>query len=124
VKALSPRDPRFRQLSDRITALGPGLPLSWRRAVARPPVENCEARFELLCPQRWDALARTDTPGARFCDVCRRSVYYASNMRDAPRLALSGECVAIDVDPETRYPGDLDRERHVTAGMIAPPRPR
>lgn len=134
VKGMAPQHPRFEALSKRITTLGPTMSSSWRRAVARPLIERCDAserqdsngvRFELQCPQRWDQLQSTGSPSRRHCDVCNRDVHYASNIVAARRLAMAGHCVAVDVAPEHRYPGDLDRARFgVTAGIIAPPRTR
>jgi uncharacterized protein (TIGR02996 family) len=136
VKGMAPQHPRFEVLSKRITTLGPTMPQGWRRAVARPLIEQCDVndakgervehvRFELQCPQRWDQLQPTGSPGRRHCGVCKKDVHYASNIVAARRLAMAGECVAVDVAPEQRYPGDLDRERFgVTAGIIAPPRTR
>jgi uncharacterized protein (TIGR02996 family) len=121
IKRISPRDPTFAALASRIADLAPTMPRSWRRAVAAPPIENCAVRFELACPQRWDALVPTDSPNRRHCDVCKKDVHYARTIDIARRLALAGDCVAVDVDPRSRREGDLLHEPMRTVGMIAPP---
>jgi hypothetical protein len=95
------------------------MDMEWRRTVARPPIEKCAIRFELVCPKRWDALEPTDAPGQRFCGGCQKNVHYAPTVDDARRLALAGHCVAVDI-VERRYTGDLDALPPM-AGMIAPP---
>ena len=48
--------------------------------------------------------------------------YFASagtGMTNLPSFsAISISAVLVDVDPERRYPGDLEVEHHVTAGIL------
>lgn len=96
------------------------MSLERRRTVARPPIEKCAIRFELACPMRWDALAPTGSPNARYCNTCKKNVYYAPTVREARRLAIDGHCVAVDVG-QSRSRDDLDSEPVMLAGLIAPP---
>lgn len=109
--------------STRLRRLGKHLPLTWRRTVARPPIENCSVRFELSCPKRWSDLTPTSTPTKRFCGTCKEHVHYAPTIEAARALALDGACVAVDLT-EPRRDGDLRpiRERFALGGVIAPPR--
>ena len=120
IKELTPEDPRFKQLSRRIEALAPRMPLTWRRTVAQLPIENCDLRFELVCPQRWTGLQPTGEKGVRYCGACDRTVHHAPTVPQARRLALAGHCVAVDVERRLRRPDDLRfEERVMLAGRIA-----
>jgi uncharacterized protein (TIGR02996 family) len=119
LKGIGPANPSFRDLSSVLTALAPLVSPSWRRLVARPPIEKCPVRFELICPKRWDALKPTGSLTERFCDACKKNVHFAPTVAAARRLALTGHCVAIDV-AQARSEDDLDPPVRMV-GMIAPP---
>lgn len=111
----------FREARIKLHNLSEDLPLDWRRTVARPPIENCDVRFEFQCPKQWGALEPTDDPNQRFCGACRKNVHYAPTVDVARRLAIAGQCVAVDIRQD-RQPDDLKRRPPVMmAGMIAPP---
>ena len=74
MKHMTPEQPEFRELARTIESLGGTMSRRWRRTVARLPIEKCDLRFELVCPQRWDALARTASPNERFCGACEKRV--------------------------------------------------
>lgn len=93
------------------------LPLSWRRAVAVAPIENCDLKFELTCPKSWDSLAPTEDPRQRFCNGCQKRVHYAPTIEKAQSLAMRGQCVAVDTI-EPRKPGDLFPELRRTLGAV------
>jgi hypothetical protein len=95
------------------------MPLGWRRAVARPALENCNVRFELVCPKRWDALSPTASPKERYCDACKKNVHYADTVFEASSLASRGHCVAVDL-AQPRSPNDLAPRPPPMAGAIAP----
>lgn len=119
----APEAPRFQELSSRIAELAKALPLGWRRTVARPPIERCAVRFELVCPKRWDALTPTASPKERYCDACKKKVHYAATVFEAQQLAERGECIAVDI-AQTRSPNDLEpRPPPMLAGMPVPPMP-
>jgi uncharacterized protein (TIGR02996 family) len=120
VKVLTPEEPRFHELSSRLFALAPEMPRGWRRAVARPALENCDIQFELACPKQWDALQPTASPKQRYCGACKRNVHYADTVFEAASLAVAGHCVAVDV-AQRRSPNDLRPRPPPMPGMIAPP---
>lgn len=122
IRDLAADHPRFADLARTIETLAPRMGLTWRRAVARPAIENCGPQFELKCPKRWDELKTTKDPDQRFCDACNRNVHYATTVDKARRLAVAGQCVAVDI-AETRRPGDLNPPppRLMVGRMVAPP---
>jgi uncharacterized protein (TIGR02996 family) len=118
---MTAEDPRFQQLSSRLRTLAPSMPNDWRRTLSRPPIENCDVRFELVCPKRWDAMSPTASPKERYCDGCKKNVHYAATVTEASTLARQGHCVAVDV-AQPRAPNDL-WPAPMMAGYIAPPSP-
>jgi uncharacterized protein (TIGR02996 family) len=105
VAKLSPADPRFEGCSRQLRELAQHIDPDWRARVARPPIEGCPA-FDFQCPQRWDALARTDREEVRSCSSCVKYVYYYESVDDAREAARAGHCVAIDLGSE-RWEDDL-----------------
>lgn len=118
---LDPDSAAFTAAKQTLETLGRLFPAHWRRTIARPPIENCDVRFELQCPKQWGQLAPTADPNQRFCETCARNVHYAPTVGDARRLAIAGECVVVDLT-QLRRPRDLeeDEERYMLAGMISP----
>lgn len=120
-----PKDsPERARLILRLRKLAGGLPLSWKSAVAKVPIENCDPAWEFACPQGWDNLRSTEDPGVRFCSVCQNAVRYCDTIADAQKVAAQGGCVAVDLGIRRR-PGDLAPhiEGFVTMGIIAPELP-
>jgi uncharacterized protein (TIGR02996 family) len=113
-------DDRFMDLSRTIQRLAPRMSLAWRRAVARPAIENCSLQFEVQCPKTWDELAPTEKPDERFCKSCSRHVHYATTIEKARRLAIAGQCVSVDL-LVPRYEGDLHPRPMATRGMMVVP---
>jgi uncharacterized protein (TIGR02996 family) len=106
------------------------LPLDWKTAVAKVPIENCNVRWRFQCPKKWDQLEAGMNPHIRFCTACRREVHYYPTVQQARFAAeRSGHCVAIDLGV-IRTPGDMDLLRGPaeldvelirTMGVVAPP---
>ena len=120
LKSLGAEDPRLGILGARLRELASKVDPAWRRSIARPAIEGCDVRFELLCPKSWDSLAPTSAPDVRFCGACRKDVHYATSIEEAREHAFRGECVAVDVSLR-REPRDLDpRGRLMFVGRIAP----
>ena len=65
----------------RLRALWQQLDADWLAAVNRSPVEGCRFRFK--CPKKWPQLKETDNRSVRFCDECRREVFYCKSAEDA-----------------------------------------
>ncbi|MFO0735982.1 MAG: TIGR02996 domain-containing protein [Labilithrix sp.] len=127
VRRLASDNARFLELSETIRELAPRMPYSWRRAVARPAIENCSfepgVQFEVQCPKNWDDLERTEKPDERWCKSCKKRVYYASTIPAARRLAIAGQCVSVDL-VVPRFEGDLEPQPIQMRGAMLPPRYR
>jgi uncharacterized protein (TIGR02996 family) len=75
-----------------------GLPIEWKTAVAKVPIENCNVRWRFQCPKKWSELEETRSPDVRFCTACRKDVTYCNSVEEARRIAEEvGACVAIDL---------------------------
>lgn len=98
--------PRFQALTRLVKEMAPRMSLDWRRAIARPYIENCNLQMEVRCPKNWDDLSRTARPDERFCGTCQRSVTYVTDLSKAQRLARQGECLVVDLTVH-RFPNDL-----------------
>ncbi|HSK01921.1 MAG TPA: TIGR02996 domain-containing protein [Kofleriaceae bacterium] len=105
VARLGPGDPRFDACTRQLRELMQHIDPAWRARVARPPIEGCPS-FAFRCPQRWDALARTEREDVRHCGTCRKHVHYFDRVDDARAAARAGHCVAIDLGSE-RWEDDL-----------------
>jgi uncharacterized protein (TIGR02996 family) len=93
------------RLREACVNLDPG----WLAAVSRVPIENCGVSFQFRCPLRWEQLQPTKDGDVRFCESCRKKVYYCSSLELAQAHAAVGECIAID--PRlARRPGDLESD--------------
>lgn len=125
IRTIKESNERFLELSRKIQKLAPRMSLAWRRAVARPAIENCGIQFEVQCPKTWDELVPTDKPDERHCNSCQRRVHYATTIDKARRLAIAGQCVSVDL-VVPRFDGDLKPQRiNARGGMVMPPaRPR
>ncbi|MBX3231528.1 MAG: TIGR02996 domain-containing protein [Labilithrix sp.] len=121
IRGLAADSVRFAMLSGRVREIGRDLPPSWRRTVARPPVEKCHTRFEVTCPKAWDKMTPTANPNQRHCGTCDQIVYYARTVEEARLHAMNRRCLVVDVVP-LRKRGDLDAPPPMMmAGMPAPP---
>jgi uncharacterized protein (TIGR02996 family) len=114
--ALPDSDGRRKTLSQELKLQVSALPVSWMVVVARVPIENCELGFEFECPMQWSKLQATKNPEVRFCDTCKKAVYYCQTIDKAQRHARAGRCVAID-SRVVRTHRDLE-ERMTTVGRL------
>jgi uncharacterized protein (TIGR02996 family) len=112
-------DSRQHVLAELLRLLAGTLNPEWLKLVSQVPVENCSL-FEYACPKRWDNMEVTHEPGVRFCDTCRKPVYYSPTIEEARRNAWDGRCVAVELGVP-RAPGDLDRPTLMLAGVVALP---
>ncbi len=112
----------------KLRAVAEGLPVEWKTAVAKVPIENCNVRWRFQCPKRWSELQDLGEPNARFCTACRQSVHYCETVEDARNIAEAvGFCVVIDLGVPRkagdmamlRSPPELDTE--VMMGIVAMP---
>jgi hypothetical protein len=127
----------FGHASARLAELAGQVEPAWRARVAMAFVEQCPSQLaklrpwnkklqalamELVCPQRWDALAPTARDGVRHCGACKQDVHYTTSVEQARALAIRGACVAIDVSQTAkRYRGDLDDPSTMVVGRPSPP---
>lgn len=57
-------------------------------------IVNCDVKFRFRCPLIWEQLRPTDDAQVRYCEVCSKSVYRATDSIQADCLARQGKCVA------------------------------
>jgi len=112
-------EPAMLAASERLQTLSRSIDVRWRAIVARPALENCDVRFELRCPKRWDQLTATPNDTVRYCQACERQVTFCSSIVEARRLAQAGGCVAVDASVPRRV---HDLEQQPMLGQIAPRR--
>jgi uncharacterized protein (TIGR02996 family) len=107
---------RLRELQARISP-------DWLARLDRTPVENCDLRFEFLCPRKWEELRPTEDAAVRSCDACKQNVYHCRSLREAREHARQGHCIAVDSSVDRSH-GDLTSEVMVTLGTpryVPPP---
>jgi uncharacterized protein (TIGR02996 family) len=109
----------FKRRTERLRVLADKLDPAWRRAVARPLVENCDAHFDFACPMEWGQLSETGDAKVRACKLCEEPVYYCDSIAEARTHAFQNRCVAIDVTVERR-PNDLVRIQKRGKMIITP----
>jgi uncharacterized protein (TIGR02996 family) len=109
-------DERWDGMAARLRELRATIDRDWLTALGRSPIEMCELPFAFQCPRQWDRLRLTDDVAVRFCDACRKNVFYCHTIDEAERHAWMGECVAVDASV-TRKKGDLVSGRHAV-GML------
>ena len=68
-----------------------------------PPrsIRNCTDDFAFVCPKLWDKLQPTIDEGIRFCDACRKNVYYCRTDEEFTRRARDGQCVARETSSDS-----------------------
>jgi len=96
VEAELKREPENKPLQLRFHELRRLIDRDWQARIDRARIENCMFRFEYQCPKRWEALKPTDQATVRFCDTCRKNVYYCRSVVEAGAHVVEDECVAID----------------------------
>lgn len=96
----------WKRKTDQLRDLAEAIDPAWRRLVARPVVENCDAHFDFACPMEWGQLAETADPNIRACALCEEPVYYCTSIDEARGHAARKRCVALDITVE-RQPNDL-----------------
>lgn len=67
-------------------------------------VENCEERFQFLCPRLWSELRTTGSRKIRYCGTCEKNVYQADTVEEGQALAREGKCVALRRAPRHLSP--------------------
>jgi uncharacterized protein (TIGR02996 family) len=115
--ALAQEDERCTELKARLKELSASVGPQWLALVSKPGIENCHFRFEFQCPKQWDKLQSTGDSAIRFCEMCRKNVYYCRTIGEARAHAYRGDCVAVDLRVDRRE-GDL-QFRRMLLGKVA-----
>lgn len=114
--AFAADDPRRPAVEERIRLLALGIPVAWRKTVAKVPV-HCGVTWT-ACPKRWDELTQTTALGVRHCDACDQDVTYCDDLHAAEMMAMNGGCVALDLKLNKK-PGEFKRPIRVGgAGVV------
>lgn len=66
-------------------------------------ITNCDRRFTISCPKLWADLQTTDNVQVRFCNVCRKDVYFCRTDNELEAHSRLNHCVAI-------YDSELESE--------------
>lgn len=106
-------------LTYRLMELAAKLDRTWFAIVGKMPIENCDEAFRFQCPKNWENLNATQDTAVRFCEECRKNVYYCNDIEEAHDHATAGECVAVNLGI-IRRDNDLDRPRRMLMGKLAP----
>ena len=61
-------------------------------------IENCEFRFDYICPLKWSNLKKTDEPNIKYCDECSKLVYKCSSKRDYLKHSKKNHCIFLEID--------------------------
>lgn len=72
----------------------PIIDSNWRANLDQTSIEDCDILFRFKCAKKWQSLRTTDNAGVRYCDSCRKNVYYCSSVEEARDHAGRGHCVA------------------------------
>jgi uncharacterized protein (TIGR02996 family) len=119
---LAKEDPSYTGAEARWNELRAAIDPAWLAALTPPAIENCSFPFKYRCPKQWGQLQKTADESVRFCQCCRRSVFFCGTIDQARFQARLGHCIAIDSHVE-RSPGDLEPEGHGDTAWIGEPGP-
>ena len=100
-----PNGPHAGALRERLANLKRDIDPDWLACFDRPRIEGCK-QFVFVCPKKWEQLRTTEDVGVRYCEGCRRNVYYCDSVAVAQRHADAGECVAVSLTV-LRKPDDV-----------------
>ncbi len=103
---LPPTAPAYLRLNSRFHELHAQLEPKWLAMLDLTRIENCRLEFEFRCPARWEKLKPTEHDDIRFCQSCRKKVYFCGSIQQAKNHAHAGRCVAVD-SRLVREPDDL-----------------
>jgi uncharacterized protein (TIGR02996 family) len=115
---LPPKKRKKNPLTYRLMELAVTLDKDWLAVNSKIPIENCEP-FDFQCPKQWENLNATEDTGVRFCEECRKNVYYCNDIEEARNHAVAGDCVAVDLGV-IRRANDLEMPIPMMLGRISP----
>ena len=70
-------------------------------------VRNCDVRFEIVCPMKWDELEATKDELIKFCKECKKEVYCCKSPREAKKHAKLDHCIAKRIGLPDGTEGEL-----------------
>eukprot|EP00026_Physarum_polycephalum_P014958 Phypoly_transcript_15531.p1 GENE.Phypoly_transcript_15531~~Phypoly_transcript_15531.p1 ORF type:complete len:172 (+),score=13.01 Phypoly_transcript_15531:336-851(+) len=62
-------------------------------------IDNC-IKWKFKCPLTVDKLLEGTVEGARYCNVCEKSVYYVHSMAELTQKVQQNKCVIVDFNGE------------------------
>lgn len=101
---------RWRELRARLS-------FSWLAVLGRAKIEECQPRFRMPCPEKWERLKATEVATVRFCEGCHQTVHYCSSIEEAKQHTEAGKCVAVDASVP-RQPDDLSSDTDLLLGVM------
>jgi hypothetical protein len=82
-------------------------------------IKDCE--WEVLCPKRWDDLAKTEHPKVRFCNECNEHVFLCESAHDQLEHHRNQRCIALPIaPPEPEMFDPNDRTHYMRMGRESP----
>jgi uncharacterized protein (TIGR02996 family) len=109
----------------RLQQLAARLETDWLCVVSRLRVEQCQQRYEgqprlpaqVPCFRQWHELQTTAARTVRWCQNCRREVFYCDTITTARNHARVGRSVAVDLGV-LRRDDDLLPEQALLLGRV------
>jgi uncharacterized protein (TIGR02996 family) len=83
-------------LQERLRLLRPQLAPGWVARLDQARVELCHVPLERECPAEWEKMQLTEEPTVRFCETCRKHIYYCTTLEEVRRRVGPGHCIAVD----------------------------
>ncbi len=65
-------------------------------------IRNCEFKFQ--CPKTWDSLSLTTVHEVRFCEECKKEVFFCNTAKELKSAIVADRCVAIEIAGFKRSP--------------------
>lgn len=85
--------------------------------VAVKNVLDCQ--FSFKCPQEWKALEKSPFRDIRFCNACKKEVFFCKNREQIAWARFNGHCVAV----QTEFAETIEfaKPPEIELGMMLPP---
>jgi hypothetical protein len=56
-------------------------------------IKNCSLAFN--CTQEWETLKKTEKVNVKFCNECKRKVYFVTSDEELEKYSITNQCVAF-----------------------------
>lgn len=60
-----------------------------------PTLINCDSEFKFQCPQTWPSFELTNKSTVRFCNVCKKKVFWCNSPDEIRAFEPRGRCMAV-----------------------------